>query len=141
MTDYKKPLPKSDPVTAPFWDSLNRGRMEIQRCDDCGTFVYYPRAVCPSCSSRKLAWTPVSGRGTIYSLTIVHRPTNHAFSEDAPYVVALVELDEGCRMMSNIVGVEPDPAYVQIGMAVEIVHDRVTDSVTLPRFRPVAEKS
>lgn len=139
MTEYAKPLPKSDPVTAPFWDSVNRGQLEIQRCDDCRSFIFYPRAMCPSCGSRKLTWTPVSGRGRIYSLTIVHRPTSNAFKADAPYVVALVELDEGCRLMSNIVGVEPDPARVRIGMAVEVVYDRVTDGTTLPKFRPSAD--
>lgn len=138
MTDYAKPLPKSDPVTAPFWDSVHRGQIEVQRCDDCAEYVFYPRAICPSCSSRKLTWTPVSGRGQIYSLTIVHRPTNNAFKADAPYVVALVELDEGCRMMSNIVEVRADPAHVKIGMPVEIVYDRVTEDVTLPKFRPAA---
>ena len=135
MTDYLKPLPKSDPVTAPFWDSVTRGAMEIQRCDGCATFVFYPRALCPHCGSRALRWTPVSGRGRIYALTIVHRPTNAAFKPDGPYVVALIELEEGCRMMSNIVEAAPDPKTVQIGIPVDIVYDRVTDQVTLPKFR------
>lgn len=135
MTEYTKPLPKPDPVTAPFWDSVNRGALEVQRCDDCASFVFYPRAICPSCGSRRLTWTPVSGRGRIYSLTIVHRPTSNAFKADSPYVVALVELEEGCRMMSNIIEVEPDPAHVRIGMPVEVVYDRVTGDVTLPKFR------
>ena len=135
MTEYLKPLPKSDPVTAPFWDSVTRGAMEIQRCDDCRTFVFYPRALCPHCSSRALRWTKVSGRGQIHSMTIVHRPTNTAFKGDSPYVVALVELEEGCRLMSNIVQAAPTPDSVKIGMAVEVVYDRVTDDVTLPKFR------
>ena len=136
MSDYSKPLPKSDPVTKPFWDSLDRGAMEIQRCDACSSYVFYPRALCPGCGSRDLAWMPVSGRGRIHSFTIVHRPTNAAFKGDAPYVVALVELEEGCRMMSNVVSVEADPAHVKIGMPVEIVYDRVTPGTTLPKFRP-----
>lgn len=138
MSDYTKPLPKSDPVTAPFWDSVNRRQLEIQRCEDCRSFVFYPRALCPSCGSRELTWTPVSGRGRIYSLTVVYRPTNSAFKAESPYVVALVELEEGCRMMSNIIEVEPDPAHVKIGMPVEIVYDRVSETVTLPKFRPFA---
>jgi uncharacterized OB-fold protein len=138
MTEYLKPLPKSDPVTAPFWDSVTRGKMEVQRCDDCATFVFYPRALCPNCSSRKLTWTPVCGRGRIYSMTIVHRPTNAAFKADAPYVVALVELEEGCRMMSNIMGSKADPATVKIGMPVELVYDPVTEQATLPKFRLAA---
>lgn len=135
MTEYSKPLPKSDPVTAPFWDSVARGKMEIQRCDDCSTFVFYPRALCPWCSSRALSWTPVSGRGRIYSMTIVHRPTNAAFKADSPYVVALIQLDEGCRMMSNVVGANASPDDLRIGMHVEVVYDPVTDQVTLPKFR------
>lgn len=135
MTDYLKPLPKSDPVTAPFWESVSRGRMEIQRCDGCSKFVFYPRALCPSCGSRALSWIPVSGHGRIYSMTIVHRPTNAAFKADGPYVVAIVQLDEGCRMMSNVVGANVSPDDVRIGMHVEIVYDRVTDQVTLPKFR------
>lgn len=137
MTEYAKPLPKSDPVTKPFWDSLDKGAMEIQRCDSCDGFVFYPRALCPHCGSRNLNWTQVSGRGRIYSLTIVHRPTNAAFKSDTPYVVALVELEEGCRMMSNVIGVDADPAHVKIGMSVEVVYDRVTPETTLPKFRPV----
>ena len=139
MTEYLKPLPKPDPVTAPFWKSLADGKMQIQCCDDCGAFVFYPRALCPGCGSRKLTWKPVSGRGRIYTLTIVHKPFNASFKGDAPYVVALVELDEGCRMMTNIIDVQPDPEQVKIGMPVEVVYDRVTDAVTLPRFRPVAQ--
>jgi uncharacterized OB-fold protein len=138
MTDYAKPLPKSDPLTKPFWDSLNRGAMEIQRCDDCASYAFYPRGLCPSCGSRALRWTPVSGRGRIYSLTIVHRPTNAAFKGDTPYVVALIELDEGCRLMSNVTGVQADPAHVKIGMPVEIVYEQVTPDTILPKFRPAS---
>ena len=138
MTDYSKPLPKADPVTAPFWESLHKGQLEVQRCDDCSSFVFYPRALCPHCSSRRLNWTPVSGRGHIYTMTIVHKAPGAAFQADAPYVVALVELEEGCRVMSNIVEVKADPEHVRIGMRVEIVYGSVTEAVTLPKFRPSA---
>ncbi len=136
MTDYIKPLPKFDPVTAPFWDSLKAEKIEIQCCEDCASYVFYPRALCPHCSSRRLKWTPVSGRGRVYTLTVVHKAPG-AFQADAPYVVALVDLEEGCRMMSNIVDVAPDPEAVKIGMPVEIVYEHVTEAVTLPKFRPV----
>ncbi|ASP23480.1 DNA-binding protein (plasmid) [Antarctobacter heliothermus] len=138
MTDYTKPLPKSDPVTAPFWDSLRRKAVEVQCCEDCNQFLFYPRAHCPACGSRALTWKPVSGRGTIYTMTIVEKTGNRNFKQDCPYVVALVELEEGCRMMSNIIDVTPAPQDVRIGMPVEIVYDAVTDDVTLPKFRPVA---
>jgi uncharacterized OB-fold protein len=135
MNDYLKPLPKSDPLTARFWDSVNRENLEIQCCDDCKSFVFYPRGLCPTCGSRSLRWTRVSGRGEIYSLTIVHRPTNAAFKADAPYVVAIVQLEEGCRLMSNIVNAPADPKLVAIGMPVEIVYDRVTQDTVLPKFK------
>ncbi|MFB8344591.1 Zn-ribbon domain-containing OB-fold protein [Brucella cytisi] len=138
MSNYTKPLPQTDPVTAPFWESLKQQNMEIQRCDDCATFIFYPRALCTNCSSRQLKWTPVSGRGHIYTMTIVHKAPG-PFKAEAPYVVALVELDEGCRMMTNIVGTDPDPSQVKIGMPVEIVYDDVTENVTLPKFRPIAD--
>ena len=138
MTDYLKPLPKSDPVTAPFWESLRRGKVKVQCCGDCKSFAFYPRALCPACGSRNLAWTPVSGKGHIYSLTIVARGRGPGtFKNDSPYVVALVELDEGCRMMTNIVDVAANSEDLKIGMAVEIVYDCVTEDVTLPKFRPV----
>ncbi len=137
MTEYTKPLPKADPVTAPFWESLKREKIEVQRCDDCEAHIFYPRALCPHCSSRRLRWTPVSGRGRIYTLTIVHKAPGPAFKADTPYVVALVELDEGCRIMTNIVDAPADPDHVRIGMPVEIVYHHVTDDVTLPKFRPV----
>jgi uncharacterized OB-fold protein len=141
MTDPSKlppkPLPKPDPLTRPFWASLERRAMEVQRCEACGTYVFYPRGLCPACSSRALRWTPVSGRGRIYAFTIVHRPTNAAFRADAPYVVAMVELDEGCRMMTNIVGVAPDPSQMRIGMPVEVVYEEAGSGTTLAKFRPV----
>jgi uncharacterized OB-fold protein len=112
--------------------------MEIQRCEDCASFTFYPRALCPSCGSRALRWAPVSGRGRIYSLTIVHRPTNAAFKSETPYVVALIDLEEGCRMMSNVIGVQADPDQVKIGMPVEVVYERVTDDTVLPKFRPAS---
>ena len=136
MAEYSKPLPTPDPVTRPFWESLKVHAIQLQRCGGCTRFVYYPRPVCPSCLSDDLVWTPVSGRGVVHAFTIPHRHPNPAFGSDVPYVVALVELEEGARMLSNLVGVDPTPDAVRVGLPVEIVYDDVTDDVTLPRFRP-----
>lgn len=136
MADYTKPLPTPDPVTQPFWDSLKEHAVKLQRCGGCSQFVFYPRPICPSCMSDDLAWTSVSGRGVVHAFAIPHRHSNPAFGSTAPYVVALVELEEGARLMSNLVDVDPTPEAVTVGMAVEIVYDDVTDSVTLPKFRP-----
>ena len=138
MTDngYGKPLPRPDPVTRPFWDSVKAHAMSIQRCSACRKYVFYPRGHCPACFGRDLAWTPVSGRGVVHAFTIVHYHSTPAFRADTPYVVALIELDEGVRMMSNLVEVTPDPQHVQVGLPVEVVYDDVTPELTLPKFRP-----
>ena len=133
---YDKPLPVPDPVTQPFWDGLKLGELRIQRCWACNDAVFYPRVVCPHCGSRKLAWTVCSGRGTVHAFTIAYRGTPAAFKSEAPCVVAMVELEEGARLMTNLVGVEPSPETVKIGMPVEIVFDKVTETVTLAKFRP-----
>jgi uncharacterized protein len=129
------PLPTPDPVTQPFWDSLKAHAIKLQHCAACDTFVYYPRAVCPSCLSTELVWMDVSGRGTIHAFTIPHRHPNPEFR--VPYVVVLVDLQEGVRMLSNLVDVQPVPEQVPIGAPVEIVYDDVSDAITLPRFRLV----
>ena len=134
----QKPLPVADPVTRPFWESVQRRAMELQRCDACGRFIFYPRGVCPHCLSDNLSWRPAQGTGEVHAFTIVHRHPNPAFAGDIPYVVALIELDEGVRMMSNLVGVAADPAEVKVGMPVEVTYEAVTDEVTLPKFRPRA---
>ena len=139
MPDYPKPLPQPDPITRPFWDSVKAHAMQLQRCSACGTWVFYPRALCPSCLGATLEWRPVSGRGVVHAFTIPHRHPSPTFQPDLPYVVALVELEEGARMMTNLVDVPPDPAHVRVGLPVEVVYDDVTSEFTLPRFRPTAE--
>ena len=137
---YSRPLPQPDPVTQPFWDGLRRHAPQLQRCAACRTFIFYPRAICPSCGGSALHWEPVSGKGTLYSFTIVHRATVPDFRPDVPYVVALVDLDEGPRLMATLIDVsaDADPSQIQIGARVEIVYDDVTPTITLLRFRRAA---
>jgi uncharacterized OB-fold protein len=137
MSEYAKPLPQPDPITKPYWDSLKSHAMRLQRCGSCGRFVFFPRALCPFCFSDALTWTPVSGRGVVHAFTVPHRHPSPAFQPDLPYVVALVELEEGPRLMTNLIDVPPDPARIAVGMPVEVVYDDVTPEVTLPKFRPV----
>jgi len=136
MADYAKPLPTPDPVTKPFWDSLKAQAIQLQKCGACQKFVFYPRSHCPGCLSHDLTWTPVSGRGVVHAFAIPHRHPNRVFTEGGPFVVALIELDEGARMLTNLIDVEAMPEAVRVGMPVEIVYDAVTDEVTLPKFRP-----
>lgn len=131
-----KPAPGRDPVTAPFWESVERGAMEIQFCDECGKGVFYPRGICPRCFSNRLTWKPVSGRGKIHAFTIAYRHWHPAFQADVPYVVALIELDEGVRMMSNVVGVPADPEHVSVEMPVEVVYEQGENGAMLPKFQP-----
>jgi uncharacterized OB-fold protein len=135
MPEYSGPIPVPTPETRPFWAAARRHELSLQRCRACGAYVFYPRGVCPSCLGADLEWRRVSGRGHLHTFTVVHRGQK-GFPLGPPYVLAIVELDEGPRMMTNLVGVEPDPAKLEIGMPVEVVFEDVSDEVALPRFRP-----
>lgn len=130
---YEKPLPVIDPGTERFWTEAKAHRLTIPLCLDCGKQHFYPRALCPHCHSERLEWTAVSGRGAIYSYTVARKPAGPAFSADLPYVIAIVELAEGPRMMTTMV--TDDVGKVRIGAVVEVAFDDVTEEVTLPRFR------
>ena len=132
---YNKPLPQPTPETQPFWDSMKRHQMQVQRCQNCREFYFYPRPFCPRCYSRDVAWEDVSGKATLETYVINHRAAPR-FEEDAPYVIAVVTLAEGPRMMTNLVEVEPEPGRLPADMALEVVYDDVTDDITLPKFRP-----
>jgi uncharacterized protein len=136
-TDYRKPLPYIHKETKPYWDGAKRHELTLPKCRSCNQYYFYPRDFCPSCFSFDVEWVKVSGRGVIYSFTVCHRGSP-GFEGDAPYNIALVELEEGVRMMSNIV--ECPDADLTIGMPVEVVFDDVTEEVTLPRFKPASPK-
>ncbi|RIK42394.1 MAG: hypothetical protein DCC58_11030, partial [Chloroflexi bacterium] len=106
MSAYVKPLPQPDPVTAPYWESLKNHAMRIQRCNDTGRYFFYPRGLSPFTLSGNISWEPVSGKGVLHAFTIVHAMRAPGFADEIPYVVALVELEEGVRLMTNIIDVE-----------------------------------
>jgi uncharacterized OB-fold protein len=128
-----EPLPVPTPISQPFWDGTRQHRLLLQRCEARHVF-YYARSHCPQCLSNRLEWFDASGKGSLYSFTVARRPTSPDFEQDVPYVIAVVELDEGPRMTSRLVEVDPDA--VGIGMRLEVVFDDVTDEITLPYFRP-----
>jgi uncharacterized OB-fold protein len=136
MPEYSGPLPVPTPESQPFWAAARRHELTLQRCRACARFFFYPRAACPHCLSGDLEWRRVSGRGTLHTFTVVYRGLRN-FPLGEPYVLAIVELDEGPRMMTNLVDVEADPAKLRIGIPVEVVFADVTSEVSLPRFRPV----
>ena len=131
---YEKPLPYIHRETSDYWEGARRHELLLPKCRSCGRHHFYPRDFCPWCFSADVGWTKASGRGVIYSFTVCHRPAP-SFEKDVPYNLALIELDEGVRMMSSVVDCPLDE--IRIGMAVEVVFDDVTSQVSLPKFRPV----
>lgn len=132
MTEYNRPLPVPDGDTRPYWEAARQHRLVIQRCAACRQAIFYPRSVCPHCGSDQIDWIEARGRGTIYSYTVVHRAPA-GFADLVPYVVALIDLDEGVRLMSNVIGCAPDA--VRVGAPVDVAFDDVTSQMTLPKFR------
>ncbi len=131
-----KPVPVVQPWARPFWDAAKRHELTLQHCGDCDRAIHYPRMACPHCGSDNLGWRQASGRGTVYSFTIVENNAPSAFAADVPYVVAVIRLEEGVQMLSNIV--EADHADIQCDMAVEVVFEDLDEEFTLPKFRPVS---
>ena len=133
-------LPAPAPVVLPevksFWDATAEGRLLLPRCDDCQTVIWYPRPFCPACGSLRVTWFEASGRGTVYSYTVNRRGTADLpeYRQAGTYVLAYVELEEGPRVMTNIV--DCDPESVRIGQPVSIVFHETSQGTALPRFRP-----
>lgn len=132
MTAKPTPVPNAD--TRPFWDACNEERLIVQTCKACGHVQFYPRALCVKCEGRDLDWRDAKPNGKVHTFTIVHRAPTLAFKADAPYVLALIDLDDGFRMMMNIVNCEPES--IAIDMPVRIVfEDR--DGQRLPQAEPI----
>jgi uncharacterized protein len=127
------PSPTETSDTSDFWRAAREGRLLIRRCRNCRSAIWYPRPICPFCHSSNTGWEEASGLGTIYSFTIIRRATD-SFKDAVPYVLAYVELDEGPRIMTNVVDEEIDE--VEIGQRVEVVFHRTADGGAIPRFRP-----
>lgn len=135
MAAVSRPLPKPTPDTQPFWTAAKRHQLSLPKCTVCGRLHYFPRPFCPYCFSWDLEWVRCSGRGRLYSYVINHRPAP-GFEGDAPYVIAVVELDEGPRMMSNLIDIEPTPEAVKVDMPVEIIFYDVNEELAMFNFRP-----
>jgi uncharacterized OB-fold protein len=134
MNDYQKPLPELTAENRPFWEACRAGRLLMQRCCTCGHVRYPVSALCPDCLSERTAWVELSGAGEVIARMVFHHVYHKAFASDVPYNVVLVQLDEGPRMFSNVVGVPNES--VQVGMRVRATFDPVTPEITIPRFRP-----
>lgn len=123
---------------APFWENLKEHRLTVQRCNACGRFRFPPQVLCPACHSLQSDWVPLSGKGKIYSYVIYHRAWQPYLKDRVPYAVALIELQEGVRMWSNIVGCSIDEIHVE--MPVEVLYED-NEGYTLPKFKPRAGQS
>ncbi len=131
--EYGKPVPVPDAASRPFFDGTLRGELVLQRCGACGQWMWPVRFRCISCLSDDLSWEASAGTGTIYSFTLVHQLVHPGFAGDLPYNVVMVDLDEGVRIISNLVDIANDE--VQIGQRVAVTFELVSDEVSLPRFR------
>jgi hypothetical protein len=129
-----KPAPVITPETQPFWDAAQREELQIQRCRPCDSFYFYPRPFCPACFSEDVEWARTSGRATLVSYVINHRPVP-GWEQDAPYAIAIVELEEGPRMATNIVGVANTTDNLVLDMALEVCFVEQS-GVKVPKFRP-----
>lgn len=131
---YQKPVPVRTEENAPYWDSAKAHALKMQRCRACELMRYPCARFCPRCLSEAAEWQELSGHGTLYSFIVVHQRYDPSFAEDLPYNVAIIELEEGPRLVSNVV--DCANAELRIGMPVQLTYDDVTEEFTLPKFRP-----
>jgi uncharacterized protein len=134
--EWTKPLPEPDPISREYWAALGSGRLLVQHCPDCGHSQFYPRAMCAGCGGEPV-WHEVSGRGTVYTFTVIRQNGVPAFRNDVPYVVAMIELEDGVRLMGNITGCPVDE--VRVGMEVQAYAVRAEPDIAIPLWEPVPD--
>jgi uncharacterized OB-fold protein len=135
-TEYKKPLPTLNDANRVFWEGANQGKLMMQKCGDCGHIRFPISHVCPDCLSYTFDWTELSGRGEVFSYIVFYQLYNKAFADDIPYNVAMIQLAEGPRMISNVVGVDSaDDNAVKVGDEVQVVFEQATPEIAIPKFR------
>jgi len=131
-----RPLPEPSTTTTPFWEACKAQRLLLQQCRVCGQIQFYPRSLCTACMSDHLEWRAADGTGTVYSYSTVYRALVPGFEDDVPYVVAMIELDEGVRLLSQVIYCEPEEVF--IGLRVSVIFEEAREGVVLPKFRPLA---
>ena len=136
MTNYTKPLPIITDDNRPYWEYCKQHELRMQQCNDCGYLRFPPGFLCPRCHSTNSRWVRLSGKGKIYSFVVFRTPYHPSYAGDIPYTVALIQLDEGPRMESNLTGINVED--IKVEMPVEVYFADVTDEVALPVFKPVS---
>jgi uncharacterized OB-fold protein len=130
----QKPVPRPAPESVPYWEGAKQHKLLIPHCHKCGHYWFPPSQRCTNCLAADFEWAEASGRGKVYSFVVFHRVYHPAFEAEVPYVVALVELDEGPRLLTNIIGIPPED--VRCEMPVKVVFDDVTPDASVPKFTP-----
>ena len=129
-----RPVPLPDATAAPYWTRAREGVFAMPRCQACGRWHFYPRSICPHCRSERLEWTQASGRGTLYSYSVVHRPPSPAFKADVPYTIGIIATDEGPHLMSRVIGIPANA--LRIGQRLRVKFEQHGEGVVLPVFEP-----
>jgi uncharacterized OB-fold protein len=138
MPEISKPIPAITPDLREFFEGARAGRLMVQKCDSCGQLRFPAHDLCSKCNSTASRWVPVSGRGEVFSFNIMHQVYHPGFAGEVPYAVVVVELEEGCKFISNLLGVKPHD--IRCGMPVEVVFEKLSDEVSIPKFRLRAAK-
>lgn len=133
MADYSKPLPVLEGLTGEFYGWCKKNELRFQKCGACGSWRHVPREMCPECGSTTWEWQKSSGAGKVFTWTVAARPLHPAFADAAPYAPVVVEMEEGVRVLTELV--DCAPSELEIDMPVEVVFDQVTPEITLPKFR------
>lgn len=126
-------IPTPTPETQHYWDGAKQGELRIQACNTCEQYYFPPRPFCPKCGSRDVKVVKASGKGRLYSYIINHLPSP---GYTPPFTVAIVELEEGVRLMTNLLEVDPDPEKLELDMPLEVTFEKLTDEISLPQFKP-----
>ena len=133
---YKKPIPSPQGESDQYWQKAKEGELWLRKCNACGEAYFYPRDISPCCFSRDTTWIKASGKATLFTYGIVERAPHPGFVEDVPFVTAIVGLEEGPTMPTNIVMEDPTPEKLKVGMPLEVVFEEITDTISLPKFKP-----
>ncbi len=132
---YQKPLPQPDADTAPFWAGCREHKLLFQKCASCGHVRWPPSIICPVCHAPDTEWITASGKGSVYTFTVFHTALHEAFLQDIPYVTAVIELEEGPHLLSNII--ECEHSNIRCGMPVAVTWEDINEEFSLPKFKPV----
>jgi uncharacterized OB-fold protein len=134
MAEYKKPLPVVNELNRAHWEGARKREFLIQRCQACGHLQFPPLPECSRCLREDLAWVRSSGKGNVYSYIVYHQAWHPGFGEEMPYAVAIIELEEGVRLINTVVGIAPEA--ITVDLPVEVTYEDVAEEVTIPKFRP-----